>query len=362
VPLEDGERSLTGIALSWTPAAFDPGTSAGQMWGTLILPDGEHIAAAVKVEGGDGYVAVHRPIADLMQTHPGLMRSIAGVSAVVFAWAALFLGLAVYIILARQYDRVDAERSKAAENALRQTRSLVRTRDAVIMGLAKLAESRDPETGDHLERISAYSTMLASYLRGHPRFSDEITPSFVKLIGISSALHDIGKVGVADSILRKPGPLTPAERKTMECHAVVGGQCLEQLERRLGSSNFLAMARQIAYSHHERWDGTGYPYRLEGNAIPLAARIVTVVDVYDALSQKRVYKDPVPHDDCVANIREQAGKQFDPDIVEAFLKVAAKFRAVARRYELTTQEAADNAPPQEEELAVCAVGAAAGDE
>jgi response regulator RpfG family c-di-GMP phosphodiesterase len=138
-------------------------------------------------------------------------------------------------------------------------------------------------------------------------------------------------VGIEDSILRKPGPLTPEERRRIQEHSRIGEECLQEIERRLGSSNFLRMAREIVASHHERWDGTGYPAGLKGQDIPLAARIVAVADVYDALATKRVYKDALPHDECVEIIRGEAGKQFDPLLVETFLEIEAVFRRIAQR-------------------------------
>ena len=208
---------------------------------------------------------------------------------------------------------------------------MLRTRDAVIFGLARLTESRDLETGNHLERISIYSTRLASAARRDPRFYNQITPSFVKLIGISSVLHDIGKVGIRDSILLKPGKLERQERPLMQLHAAIGGKCIREIESRLGKSNFLTMAREIAFNHHERWDGRGYPKGLAGDEIPLAARIVAIADVYDALSTKRVYREALPHEKCVEMIRSQAGRQFDPALVEIFLKVESEFREIAQQ-------------------------------
>jgi putative two-component system response regulator len=205
-------------------------------------------------------------------------------------------------------------------------------RDAVIFGLAKLAESRDPDTGMHLERISLYSTRLARAARKHPRFRNQITPSFVQTIGISSALHDIGKVGVQDAILLKPGPLTSMERARITDHARIGGECIYQIQRRIGDSSFLKMAHDIAMHHHERWDGTGYPTGLVGEAIPLSARIVAIADVYDALSVKRVYKEALPHGICVERITATTGQQFDPDLVEIFLSVEAEFKEIAERF------------------------------
>jgi putative two-component system response regulator len=234
--------------------------------------------------------------------------------------------------LARFYDDVEGERKRAAAEAARQRQKLIRTRDAIIFGLAKLADSRDPETGDHLERIAVYSTTLAAALRRNPKYRERITPGFIQLIGISSALHDIGKVGIEDRILRKPGPLTAQERQRMQSHTNIGGACLREIELRLGSSNFLQMAREIAYAHHEHWDGKGYPSGIRDTHIPLAARIVAIADVYDALSSRRVYKDAQPHEECVRIIKEDAGRKFDPELIEVWLTVADRFGEIARQY------------------------------
>jgi putative two-component system response regulator len=201
----------------------------------------------------------------------------------------------------------------------------------VILGLAKLAESRDTDTGLHLDRIAWYSSKLATALKRHPRYAQAISPAFLRMIGTSSALHDIGKVGISDSILHKPGPLTPEESAVMERHTTLGGECIRQIQRRSGASAFLNMAYEIAMYHHERWNGEGYPKGLRGEEIPLAARIVAIADVYDALSVERVYKPAYPHEQCVQMIRREAGAHFDPDLVEVFLGIESQFREIARR-------------------------------
>eukprot|EP00913_Durusdinium_trenchii_P023303 g21881.t1 len=195
--------------------------------------------------------------------------------------------------------------------------------------------------GHHLERISLYSTQLATELRRVPKFRNQVTSAFLQTIGISSALHDIGKVGTADAILLKPGKLTDDERLRMQSHATVGGECLRQIEQRLANSNFLQMAREIALYHHERWDGTGYPTGLSGEEIPLAARIVSIADVYDALSVQRVYKKSIPHEKCVEMICAEAGKQFDPDLVEAFRRIESQFAAIASQFAERASEVDD---------------------
>jgi HD-GYP domain-containing protein (c-di-GMP phosphodiesterase class II) len=253
------------------------------------------------------------------------------IRAITFVWMNGMLGMIVYMIVSRVHDEFARRGGLPAVDALRRTTDLIRTQHAVIFGLAKLAESRDRETGDHLERISFYSSILASALRRRGMFRDLVTPAFVQHIGTSSALHDIGKVGVEDAILLKPGSLTPEERRRMQIHTRIGEECLKDIERRLGSSNFLRMAREIAAAHHERWDGTGYPAALKAKEIPLAARIVAIADVYDAMSTKRVYKEAQPHRECVEIIRSEAGKQFDPQLVEVFLEIEPAFENVARQ-------------------------------
>ena len=308
---------------------------------SLDLPDGPHIAAACMLHGAAGYVVVHRAKADVDATSSALVRPLTALSGITLLWMSALLGLVVYLILTRFHDEVDSERKQAAADTLRRTQNLVRTRDAVIFGLAQLADSRDPETGEHLERISIYATGLATALQRHPKFSDEITPTFVRIIGISSALHDIGKVGIEDRILRKPDQLTPEERILMQAHARIGGECLQGIEQRLGSSNFLQMAREIAFAHHERWDGSGYPDGLAEKDVPLSARIVAIVDVYDALSSKRVYKPPLPHEECVAIIQSQAGKHFDPELVDVWLTLESKFREIANQYTEVSTDATE---------------------
>jgi putative two-component system response regulator len=254
------------------------------------------------------------------------------IQAMAFAWTAVLQGVVAYLVLMQSQEETSQKRREAEHVSLRQFKELLRTRDAVIFGLAKLTESHDAETGYHLERIAVYSTRLASALRFDPRYCGRVTSSFVRLIGISSALHDIGKVGVRDAILLKPGKLEQQEWPKMQSHVEIGARCVHQIESRLGRSSFLRMANEIILGHHERWDGQGYPKGLCGEEIPLAARIVAIADVYDALSTNRVYRDAIPHEKCVEMIREGAGRQFDPVLVEVFLKLEADFCSIATNY------------------------------
>lgn len=249
-----------------------------------------------------------------------------------FLWILGMQGGVAWLVFSRMQGEQERLQSRSQEESLLRAREVLRTRDAVIFGLAKLAESRDPDTGHHLERIALYSTRLATAMRRHPKFRNIVTRSFVHSIGISSALHDVGKVGVEDSILLKPGPLTSDEYRRIQQHTVVGGECIRQIQRRVGDPMFLELAREIAMHHHEKWDGSGYPQGLAGEEIPLAARIVAVADVYDALSVRRVYKDPYPHEVCVEKIRKDAGRHFDPEIVEVFISIQHQFREIAERF------------------------------
>jgi len=321
-----------GEQIDWMPFDDSSKPNTKVLQGSFNIANGEHLAAARMLTSGVGYVVVYRPVANVLLSSTMLIRSLPWLSGVTLLWTSALLASVITLLLTRFYDGVDRERKQAASEMLLRTQNLVRTRDAVIFGLAKLADSRDPETGEHLERISIYSTTFAATLRRHPNYSNIVSSSFVRLIGISSALHDIGKVGIQDSILRKPAELTPSEHESMQSHTTIGADCIKEIEQRLGSSNFLHMAHEIAMAHHERWDGKGYPNGLSGESIPLAARIVAIADVYDALSSKRVYKPEFPHDECVALIRDEAGKQFDPNLVEVWLSIEPKFRDIALQY------------------------------
>jgi len=275
-------------------------------------------------------------------------HSIAG-EIIALIWIAGLQGGLTWTIINRIDDIVPAQTAAQTDQNLMAAKELIRTRDAIIFGLAKLAESRDPETGQHLERISLYSVKFASALRNHPNYRNEVTSSFVRMIGISSVLHDIGKVGVEDAVLLKPGDLSDDERKSIQTHTLVGSDCIRQIERRLGNSQFLKMSRDIALSHHEWWNGEGYPQKLQGYQIPLAARIVSIADVYDALSTKRVYKDAYSHEVCVSKIQEGAGSQFDPELVKIFMTIENEFELIGNRFR-DTEEKTTMSPKQEQLL------------
>jgi len=215
----------------------------------------------------------------------------------------------------------------------KRARELEFSQDVTILALASLAEIRDNETGNHLRRTQAYIKLLAESLERHPRFSLKLTPINIDLIHKSAPLHDIGKVGIPDEILLKPGKLTAEEFEIMKTHTTMGLEAIEKAEREMGrSAPFLAVAKEIAGSHQEKWDGSGYPQGLAGDNIPLSARLMAVADVYDALVSERPYKKPFSHSQACTMIAEGRGKHFDPDIVDAFLKIHLKFDEIAKKH------------------------------
>lgn len=214
----------------------------------------------------------------------------------------------------------------------RRVAELAEVQDATILALATLAETRDNDTGNHIRRTQIYVRLLAERLRSNNLQPGLLTDDYIALLGKSAPLHDIGKVGVPDAVLLKPGKLTSEEFEIIKIHPVLGGATLKAVERTLSNpSSFLRLAREIAMSHHEKWDGSGYPHGLAGDAIPLSARIMAVADVYDALTCKRPYKAPFPHEQAVEIIRQGRGTHFDADIVDAFLQLGDEFAGTERR-------------------------------
>jgi putative two-component system response regulator len=199
---------------------------------------------------------------------------------------------------------------------------------ATIFALAKLAESRDNDTGDHLKRVQIFCLLLAEKLSTCSKYKDRINADFVENLQKASPLHDIGKVGIRDAILLKPGKLTPEEFEEMKQHASIGANTLKEVYQEYPSNYFIKIGIEIAQSHHEKWDGSGYPEGLSGDRIPLSARIMALVDVYDALRSKRVYKEAYSKEETHEIIIQGNGKQFDPLVVEAFLENEQEFDKV----------------------------------
>lgn len=245
-----------------------------------------------------------------------------------YVLAAFIVGATaiIAVFLTNRYEAGLADANARLEEQVQQrTCSLVRTRDAVVFGLAKLADSRDRDTGEHLERIRSYVTVLATEMA---QTNPEIDRRFIADLAVASSLHDIGKVGIPDAILLKPGPLSRPERQVMETHTTLGSECLEAIQKKLGEDDYLELAQQIAACHHENWDGSGYPRGIQGMNIPLGARIVALADVYDALTSVRPYKDPVGHAEARDWIVSRYAQQFDPAVVEAFIARESDFHRV----------------------------------
>ncbi|MEJ8825257.1 two-component system response regulator [Variovorax humicola] len=227
------------------------------------------------------------------------------------------------------------------QEVARRTREVTAIQDVTILAMASLAEARDNETGNHIRRTQHYVRVLAEQLRDHPRFGHFLDDATIALLFKSAPLHDIGKAGIPDRILLSPGTLSPEDFEIMKTHTTLGRDAIEQAERQLGTDvAFLRHAKEIAYGHQERWDGSGYPEGRAGDAIPIAARIMAVADVYDTLTSRGVYKDGMPHEQAAGMIDEGRGVEFDPDIVDAFLARADDFREIAVRFADTDDDIA----------------------
>lgn len=215
----------------------------------------------------------------------------------------------------------------------RRVQEVAALQDVTIHVMASLAETRDTETGNHSRRTAYYLRALAQQVRHLPRFREFLTDKNIDMLFKTAPLHDIGKVGIPDHILLKPGRYEPHEMEIMKTHTTRGRDAIEAAERELGIEvDFLHHAKQIAYSHHEKWDGSGYPQGLAGEAIPISARLMALADVYDALISRRIYKDGISHEEAVRMIEQGRGTHFDAEIVDAFLQIQDQFVAIAERY------------------------------
>lgn len=217
---------------------------------------------------------------------------------------------------------------------IEKSKEVVDIQDIMILAMCSLAETRDNETGNHIKRTQNYVRELANHLKERANFKNFLSDENIEVLYKVAPLHDIGKVGIPDAILLKPGKLTLDEFEIMKTHTTLGGKAIESSKQsyQLHNSNFLLLAHQIATGHHENWDGTGYPNGLKQQEIPLAARLMAVADVYDALISRRAYKEGFPHERAVEIITEGRGNHFDPDIVDAFLEIQQRFLEIARRY------------------------------
>jgi len=295
------EKPITGLLGSGTALEIVSVADLGALEAILMVHQNE--------------AASHKAVARFL-TPMGFIGLVVGMALIVFTTKTT-------VAVLKRYENELATLNRNLETLVQvRTRSLMKTRDSVIFGLAKLSESRDTDTGEHLDRIRYYSTQLA---KSYEQLGHAISPELIDQIGLASSLHDIGKVGVPDRVLLKPGKLDSGERLVIETHTLVGERCLEAIEGHLGQDGFLSLAKEICAYHHEKWDGSGYPYGLKGEQIPISARIVAVADVYDALRSRRPYKEPMTHEAAFDIILEGAGKHFDPSVVAALIKLSFDF-------------------------------------
>lgn len=323
----DGERALRVAAMSPQP--------------DLILLD-------VEMPGMDGYEVCARLKADPLtvnvpvvfltarskaqEEERGLRLGAVDYIAKPISPPILLARVETHLALCNARRFLEDKNAWLAAEVTRRMEELGAAQDLTILAMALIAERRDDETGNHIRRTQHYVRLLAQQLRLHPSFVGFFSDKTIDLLCKSAALHDIGKVGVPDAILRKPGALTAEEFAVMKTHTTIGRDTLLEVEREVGQhSFFLRFAREIACSHHEKWDGTGYPEGLRGEEIPFSARLMAVADVYDALTTRRVYKPPMPHDQAREIIREGRGRHFDPDVVDAFFAIEPGIREVAAR-------------------------------
>ena len=284
-------------------------------------------------------IVVHQPEAGLVAAERRLTQGLQ-------LWCGLagllVLGVTVAgsVVLVRRYDTFLIRANRALEREVaRRTRQGLEIRNALIFGLAKLADYRDTDTGKHLERICRYCELLSLELMS---VFPEIDRAWVERLKLASSMHDIGKVGIPDAVLLKPAAFTPGERRLMELHPLIGADTLIAIRRRVGDDDLLNMGVQVTLSHHERYDGRGYPYGLEGDQIPLSARIVALADMYDAMTSRRVYKEAMPHGTARDIILSNRGTHLDPRVVDAFARIEGAFDAARAAH---TADPGDLRPP-----------------
>jgi putative two-component system response regulator len=247
--------------------------------------------------------------------------------------AILLARVAAQLALKASTDFLRDKNDLLEQEVARRTQELSDAQDVTILAMTSLAETRDSDTGNHIRRTQHYVKALAQALMQHPRFKGLLSPQVIDVLFKSAPLHDIGKVGIPDRILLKPSGLSREEFDIMKTHTTLGFEAIEQAEKTLGTQvPFLQMAKEIALSHQEKWDGSGYPQGLKGDAIPMSARLMAVADVYDALISQRVYKAALPHDRAVQIVFQGRGSHFDPDMVDAFIGIQDEFNDIAQRY------------------------------
>lgn len=239
-----------------------------------------------------------------------------------------------HLALKRMQDFLRDQNAFLESEVQKRTEEILAIQDVTIHAMASMAETRDNETGNHIRRTQYYVKVLGEKLREHPRYKKFLNnDKTIEMLFKSAPLHDIGKVGIPDAILLKPGRLTSEEFDVMKTHTTLGRDAIVHAEKSLGIEvPFLQYAKEIAYSHQEKWDGSGYPEGLSGDDIPISARLMAVADVYDALISRRVYKEPMPHEEAVQIMIEGKGKHFDPDMIDAFLDCQNQFKKIGEKY------------------------------
>lgn len=246
---------------------------------------------------------------------------------------AVLARVAAQVRLRRQHGLLADQAVRLEALVVERTAEVERMQDATILAVASLAETRDSDTCFHIRRTQTLVVALARALQHHPRFCGELTDDNIALLYRAAPLHDVGKMRVPDSILLKPGRLTSEEFEVMKLHTVYGRDAIIDVEQHLGgTTNFLRYAREIAYAHQEKWDGSGYPLGLAGDAIPISARLMAVADVYDAMISKRVYKPAFTHETAIELIRQGRGEHFDPDVADALLHIEEEVMAISARF------------------------------
>lgn len=312
--LGEAGGAITMDALSpWTTYVGEHTSLAGTMARAVVSKPSMGVKVVLQ-QGGERLLAAGRSLTD------GML--LAGAFS---ALAVLALTAAGSFVLVRRYDSMLERINRSLELEVgRKVREGLTIRNALIFGLAKLADYRDTDTGKHLERICSYCEILSRELRST---FEEIDDAWIERLKLASSMHDIGKVGIPDAILLKPGALDPIERRVMEQHPLIGADTLVEIRKLVGDDALLNMGIQVALYHHERVDGTGYPFGLRGEEIPLAARLVALADVYDAMTSRRVYKRAVSHREAMEIIIKSRGTHLDERIVDAFLRLEARFEA-----------------------------------
>ena len=306
-----------------------------------IVPDIDMILLDIMMPAMDGY-EVCRILKSNEKTAGIPVIFVTALTAVEHEARGLELGAVDYItkpfnpalISARVRNHLELKRyrDRLEELVKEKTSELEITRDAMVESMGLLAENRHLETGQHIKRTMKYVRLLADKLKDDPNFKDFLNTEVIEQIEKVAPLHDIGKVGVPDNILMKPARLTNEEFKEMQKHAIIGYNALSYSDARLESNVFLRLAREMAFTHHEKWDGTGYPRGLQGYEIPISGRLMAVADTYDAITSTRVYKSARDHKVAVEEIRKGSGTAFDPDIVERFLQYEKEFCQIAQEF------------------------------